>query len=107
MWGWPDAEEALRAQARAGSYQAASGRSGAAGPQVIVTLGPWASLGAFDMLQRRPMGDEPRPRRSQYTFFFGQQSLWCWSSWRSLCGARVGVTAAKLLLGPQGYLAAT
>jgi hypothetical protein len=36
---------------------------------VIVTLGPWASLGAFDMLQRSPMGDEPRPRRSQYTFF--------------------------------------
>src|ERR1700736_6820012 len=68
MWGWPDAEEALRAQARAGSYQAASGRSGAAGPQVIVTVGPWASLGAFDMLQRRPMGDEPRPSKGQ-TFF--------------------------------------
>jgi hypothetical protein len=37
---------------------------------VIVTLGPWASLGAFDMLQRPAMGDEPRPRRAQYTFLF-------------------------------------
>jgi hypothetical protein len=36
---------------------------------VSVTLGPWASLGAFDMLQRSRIGDEPRPRRSQYTFF--------------------------------------
>jgi hypothetical protein len=70
MWGWPDAEEALRAQARAGSYQAASGRSGAAGRAVIVTLGFWASLGAFDMLQRPAMGDEPRPQRAQYTFLF-------------------------------------
>src|ERR1700738_1208345 len=106
MSGWPDAEEALRAQARAGSYQAASGRSGAAEPQVIVTLGPWVSLGAFDMLQRRPMGDEPRPRRSQYTFF-GQQLLWCWSSWRSLCGAG-GRDGSKVALGGlRGYYFAT
>jgi hypothetical protein len=35
---------------------------------VIVTLGPWASLGAFDATTI-PQGDNPRPRRSQYTFF--------------------------------------
>ena len=37
---------------------------------MIVTLGFWASLGAFDMLQRPAMGDEPRPQRAQYTFLF-------------------------------------
>src|ERR1700730_409449 len=74
MWGWPDAEEALRAQARAGSHQAAARRSGAAGPQVTAmavvlglrTVGPRASL--RDFLRQRSqdasgstMSDTPRP----------------------------------------------
>src|ERR1700730_13527604 len=50
MWGWPDAEEALRAQARAGSYQAASGRSGAAGRKVTAA----AVVCAFNTF--RPLG---------------------------------------------------
>jgi CheY-like chemotaxis protein len=69
MWGWPDAEEALRAQARAGSYQAASGRSGAAGPRVTAaavvwafsTLWPLGSLRPFKLLQRSPRCSRDRP----------------------------------------------
>src|SRR3984893_10432333 len=99
MWGGPDAEEALRAQARAGSHQAASGRSGAAGRKVIATLGPWASLGAFDMLQRSPMGAISRDHGARNTrSSFGQQSRWCWSSWRSLYGAG-GRDSSKVALG--------
>src|ERR1700730_5214055 len=56
MRGRADAEEALRPQARAGSYQAASRRSGAAGRQVTAatvvwglrTVGPRASLRHLD-----------------------------------------------------------
>jgi hypothetical protein len=64
---------------------------------MIATLSPWASLGAFDMLQRPPMGDKPRPRRSQYTFFLSLDSSRCGAGpLGALCMARVGVTAAKL-----------
>src|ERR1700730_5699305 len=43
MGGRPDAEEALRPQARAGADQASSRRSGAAGPEVIAAASsaPW------------------------------------------------------------------
>jgi hypothetical protein len=59
------------------------------------------------MLQRSPMGDKPRPRRSQYTFFIWTAvavvlvllALSVWRGW--------GVTAAKLPQGPQGDLIAT
>jgi hypothetical protein len=59
----------------------------------MALLVPWASLALGPrweplMLQRSPMGNNPRPRRSQYTFFlWAAVALWCWSSWRSLCGA--------------------
>src|SRR4051794_34503694 len=87
MWGWPDAEEALRAHARAGSHQAASGRSGTAGPQVIGTLalGPrWEPLTCYS---DRPWAISRDHGARNTRSSFGQQSLWCWSSWRSLYGA--------------------
>src|ERR1700730_11548031 len=60
MRGRADAEEALRPQARAGSYQAAARRSGEARPQVTAmavvlglrTVGPRASLRPFKLLTR-------------------------------------------------------
>jgi hypothetical protein len=71
---------------------------------VIATLGPWASLGAFGMLQRRPMGDEPA--LAIHVLPLGSSRCGA-GPLGARCVARVGVTGAKLLLGPQGDLAAT
>jgi hypothetical protein len=54
---------------------------------VIVTLGPWASLGAFDATTDPPWAITRDHGARNTRSSFGQQSLWCWSSWRSPCGA--------------------
>jgi hypothetical protein len=55
------------------------------------------------MLQRRwAMSRNHGARNTRSSF--GQQSLWCWSSWRSLYGAGGRDSSKVALGGPQGLL---
>jgi hypothetical protein len=52
---------------------------------VILALGPrWEPLTCYSDA-RWAMSRDHGPRNTRSSF--GQQLLWCWSSWRSLCGA--------------------